>query len=64
MKALWTKLAMPVCMPPVISEHNTQHTQRAAHRKEDESEITNGNRIRRSNRSSESGNSQPDEAMH
>ncbi len=40
MKALWTKFAVPVCMPPAISERNTQ---RAAHRTEDESEIINGN---------------------
>jgi len=57
MKALWTKLAIPVCMPPVISERNTQ---RSAHRKEDESETTNGNGIRRG----ESGNGQRNETMH
>jgi hypothetical protein len=57
MKALWTKFAIPVCMPPVISERNTQ---RSAHRKEDESETTNGNGIRRS----ESGNGQRNETMH
>lgn len=64
MKALWTKFAIPVCMPPGISERHAQrHAQRTAHRREDESDSTNGNRIRRSNRN-ESGISQTDETMH
>jgi len=57
MKALWTKFAIPVCMPPAISERNTQ---RSAHREEDESGTTNGNGIRRT----ESGNRQRNETMH
>lgn len=57
MKALWTKFAIPVCMPPAIPERNAQ---RPAHRKEEESETINGNAIRRS----ESGNRQRNETVH
>lgn len=57
MKGLWTRHAIPVCMPPAISEHSMHCI---ANRKEDESETTNGNRIRRI----ENGISERNETVH
>lgn len=57
MKRLWTRHTTPVCMPPAISERTMQ---RVANRKEDKSETTNGNGIKRI----ENGIGQRNEKLH